>query len=143
MGWSFPAAAEKRPLVQKTAAYQTVEIYGSPKDNNTNHNTNKRVFLDGVLQSTLHGLEPYHESLVHAALVASRVPPQRVAIIGGGEGATLREVLKHASVETCVMVKLDQELVELAEQHLPEWNNCHEIPGANDDERRRLLCIVF
>jgi spermidine synthase len=52
------------------------------------------VFLDGVLQSTRLGIEAYHEALVHPAIFA-HPGPKRVAIIGGGEGATLHEVLKH------------------------------------------------
>eukprot|EP00957_Ditylum_brightwellii_P021162 1595698-Ditylum_brightwellii.AAC.1 len=55
---------------------------------------NKVVFLDGVKQSTLNGDAGYHESLVHPGMFAHD-HPKRVAIIGGGEGATLREVLKH------------------------------------------------
>ena len=56
------------------------------------------LFLDGVSQSTREGDASYHESIVHPALIAHD-SPERVAIIGGGEGATMREVLKHRTVK--------------------------------------------
>ncbi|MFU1924427.1 hypothetical protein ACM6PT_45715, partial [Klebsiella pneumoniae] len=60
--------------------------------------------------------------------------PRDVLIIGGGEGATLREVLSHASVRRAVMVDLDRELVELCREHLFQWHQ-----GAFDDPRLNLV----
>ena len=57
-----------------------------------------------------------------------------MAILGGGEGATLREVLRFPSVEKCVMVDIDDELVELCKEHLPEWS-----AGAFDDPRAEVV----
>jgi spermidine synthase len=55
-------------------------------------------------------------------------------VIGGGEGATLREVLRHPSIAECVMVDIDGEVVEECKRHLPEMHR-----GAFDDPRTRLL----
>ena len=76
----------------------------------------KILFLDGVEQSSLHGEAAYHEALVHPAMLTHN-NPKRVAIIGGGEGATLREVLKHKSVEHVVMIDIDKELINLCREH--------------------------
>ncbi|KAL7561632.1 hypothetical protein ACA910_001498 [Epithemia clementina (nom. ined.)] len=97
---------------------------------------NKRVFLDGALQSTLHGMEAYHEALVHPAMTMAEAVGQvrRVAIIGGGEGATLREVLKYKSVETCVMIEIDQQFVNLARKYLPEWNDCRDLTTMSQNQ---------
>jgi len=81
------------------------------------------VFLDGVLQSRRSGDAAYHESLVQPALFAHS-NPRRVAIIGGGEGATLREVLKHKTVEKVIMIDIDEQMVHLSRQHLPFWSDC-------------------
>ena len=81
------------------------------------------VFLDGVMQSTLYGDEAYHEALVHPGMFA-HPHPRRVAIIGGGEGATLREVLKHRTVETATMIEIDEVMVNVSHQHLPTWSDC-------------------
>lgn len=99
------------------------------------------LFLDGVIQSTLVGDASYHESIVHPALI-THDNPKRVSIIGGGEGATLREVLKHSTVEEAVMIEIDAGVVELSKEHLPQWQDCSSIAhheGAAewcfDDER--------
>ena len=78
----------------------------------------KMLVLDGDTQSSQADEKIYHESLVHPALAAC--PTRReVLILGGGEGATLREVLRHPGVARCTMVDIDGEVVELAEDTCP------------------------
>ena len=60
--------------------------------------------------------------------------PRNVLIIGGGKGATLREVLVHRSVASVTMVDIDREVVELCREHLPTWHR-----GAFDDHRVRMV----
>jgi spermidine synthase len=48
--------------------------------------------------------------------------PKSVLILGGGEGATLREVLKHATVQKVVMVDIDEEFVHLCKRYLKKWH---------------------
>jgi len=67
----------------------------------------KTLVLDGKTQSAAHDEKVYHESLVHPALML-HPNPKNVYIGGGGEGATMREVLRHKSVEKCVMVDIDE-----------------------------------
>ena len=92
----------------------------------------KGLYLDGVLQSSLYGEAAYHEALVHPGMFA-HPNPKRVAIIGGGEGATLREILKHKTVKNVTMVEIDGELVKICQEHLPEWSDCSDIDGSNAD----------
>lgn len=89
------------------------------------------LYLDGVLQSRILGESSYHEALVHPAMVAQG-NPKRVAIIGGGEGATLREVLKHKTVEKATMIEIDEEMVDVAKEHLPHWSDCSDLLGSAD-----------
>ena len=100
------------------------------------------VFLDGMLQSKRLGNEPYHEALVHPAMFA-HPGPKRVAIIGGGEGATLHEVLKHNTVDTVKMVEIDELMVMTSKEHLPDWNTCTDLLGSadwcGDDERADII----
>lgn len=81
------------------------------------------VYLDSVLQSRRYGEVAYHETLVHPAMLTHE-RPRRVAVIGGGEGATLREVLKHNTVESVVMIEIDRAMVDVSRKYLPEWNDC-------------------
>ena len=96
------------------------------------------LFLDGVTQSTKEGLAAYHEALVQPAMF-THPNPKRVAIVSGGEYATLRETLKHNTVETVVMVEIDPVIVEVSKHFLPEWNDCSMFEGSSrycmDDPR--------
>jgi S-adenosylmethionine decarboxylase proenzyme len=100
------------------------------------------VYLDGILQSRYYGDSAYHEALVHPALF-SHPNPKRVAIIGGGEGATLREVLKHSTIDTVTMIEVDEDMVKLSKQYLPEWSDCSMIVGSTpscfDDPRAEVI----
>jgi spermidine synthase len=91
------------------------------------------LVLDGDTQSSEHDEKIYHESLVHPALAAIDDRAE-ILILGGGEGATLREVLRHPGVGRCTMVDIDGEVVDLAKSYLPEWS-----AGAFADPRARLI----
>lgn len=90
------------------------------------------LVLDGKTQSSEADERIYHEALVHPAMLA-HPDPRRVFIGGGGEGATLREVLSHRSVQRAVMVDLDEEVVKLCVEHLPQWHQ-----GAFHDSRAEV-----
>jgi len=96
-------------------------------------NFGRTLVLDGAIQSSSGDEEIYHELLVQPAML--RHPnPRDVLIIGGGEGATLREVLVHRSVQSATMVDIDREVVELCKEHLRSWHQ-----GAFDDRRVRMV----
>lgn len=77
----------------------------------------RTLIIDKFVQSTELDEYLYHESLVHPAMVL-HPNPRRVLIIGGGEGAALREVLKHSTVEEAVMVDIDDVVVEFSKKYL-------------------------
>lgn len=91
------------------------------------------LVLDGKTQSSEADEWAYHEALVQPVMTA-HPNPRRVMVAGGGEGATIREALRHPSVEEVVMVDLDADVVNLCKAHLP---NHHQ--GAFDDPRVTLL----
>lgn len=93
----------------------------------------KALVLDGCWQSSTTDEFLYHEPLVHPACVLHG-GPQRVLILGGGEGAALREVLKWKTVKKAVLVDLDAAVLEACRSHLPEM---HE--GAFDDPRSEII----
>jgi spermidine synthase len=97
------------------------------------YNYGLALFLDGAIQSAEWDEKLYHELLVQPPMLA-HPEPRDILIIGGGEGATLREVLAHGSVRSATMVDVDRELVELCRQHLSKWHR-----GAFDDPRVRLV----
>jgi len=100
------------------------------------------LFLDGKIQSFRLTDAEIHESLVHPAMFA-HPDPKRVAIIGGGEGATLREVLKHKTVQEVKMVEIDEKMIEVAREYLPFFNDCSDLVNATvncfDDPRADIV----
>mmetsp|Transcript_85934 Transcript_85934/g.152241 ORF Transcript_85934/g.152241 Transcript_85934/m.152241 type:complete len:329 (-) Transcript_85934:133-1119(-) len=78
------------------------------------------LIIDGLIQSSQLDEHIYHECLVHPAMLAHATGAKRVFIGGGGEGSTAREVLRHKSVEKCVMVDIDGDVVDFCKAHLPE-----------------------
>lgn len=93
----------------------------------------KMLVLDGDTQSSQADEKIYHETLVHPALAALN-DRREVLILGGGEGATLREVLRRRDVRRCTMVDIDGDVVALSKKFLPEWAD-----GAFDDSRARVI----
>jgi len=118
--------AVKDVLYSGCSKYQTVEviesvIYG------------KCLILDGKVQSCEKDEFIYHEALVHPAMLL-HPNPETVFIAGGGEGATLREVLAYKTVKKVVMVDIDAEVVDICKQLLPAHHH-----GSFDDPRVELL----
>ncbi|AKA39277.1 polyamine aminopropyltransferase [Yersinia ruckeri] len=89
--------------------------------------------LDGVVQTTERDEFIYHEMMTHVPLLAHG-QAKKVLIIGGGDGAMLREVARHSRVEQITMVEIDAGVVEFCRQYLPHHN-----AGAYDDPRFKLV----
>jgi len=99
----------KKKLIERKTKYQKIEVY-------LTKNFGKVLIIDNLIQSIEKGEESYHELLAHPALF-SHPSPKNVLIIGGGEGATLREVLRHP-VKEVKMVDIDEEMVKIAKKYL-------------------------
>ncbi len=115
-----------RVIYHGVSKYQTIDIVETRLHG-------KMLFLDGVAQSAERDEFIYHELLVHPAMFA-HPNPEKVLVIGGAEGATLREVLKHQTVKRAVLVDIDGELVEICKQYLPGWHQ-----GSFDDPRVEVV----
>ena len=113
-------------IAGKETKYQKIEILQSPF-------FGKMLVIDGDVQSSEKDEYIYHESLVHPALTILK-KPENVLILGGGEGATLREILKHKTIKSVTMVDIDRESIEFAKKHLKEWHK-----GAFESEKLNLI----
>ncbi|KAJ0090607.1 hypothetical protein Patl1_13553 [Pistacia atlantica] len=97
-------------LHRSTSAFQKIALL------DTKH-FGKVLVIDGKLQSAERDEFIYHESLVHPALLLHH-KPKTVYIMGGGEGSTVREVLKHRDIEKVVMCDIDRVVVDFCRSHL-------------------------
>lgn len=90
------------------------------------------LVLDGKIQSSELDEFIYHEALVYPPMIAYH-DPERIFIAGGGEGATLREVLSHPSVKRVVMIDIDKEVIDICRRFLPSFHQ-----GSFEDSRLEL-----
>jgi len=79
----------------------------------------RMLLLDGVIQTTIADEFVYHEMITHVGLNTLE-KPRRVLVIGGGDGGSVREILKHKSVEKVTLVEIDGKVIESARAFLPE-----------------------
>ncbi len=79
----------------------------------------RMLILDGVYQTSIFEEFIYHEMIAHVPLF-THPNPKKVLVIGGGDGGTVREVVKHPSVEKVVMVEIDGLVVDVCKKYLPE-----------------------
>ena len=79
----------------------------------------RMLVLDGVFQTSVKDEFMYHESIVHIPLFL-HPNPKRVLIIGGGDGGSAREAVRHPEVESVAMVDIDGKVIELSKQYFPE-----------------------
>ena len=94
------------------------------------------LMIDGLVQSCQSDEFVYHESLVHPAMLM-HPNPKTVYIGGGGEGSTAREVLRHKSVEKCMMVDIDGDVVDFCRKFLPE--NTEAVPASSTKTQEGMI----
>jgi spermidine synthase len=90
--------------------------------------------LDNVVQITERDEFFYHEMLVHVPMSA-HPDPKTVVVIGGGDGGTVREVLKYRSVEKVYFIEIDEEVIKVARKFFPS------VASGMDDKRVEILCM--
>ncbi|MBP3193174.1 polyamine aminopropyltransferase [Natronogracilivirga saccharolytica] len=102
----------KKVLFSESTPYQKVEVFETDTWGNM-------MTIDGMVMLSEKDEFVYHEMLVHVAMF-SHPDPKRVLIIGGGDGGSAREVLRHPGVEQVDMVEIDEAVVRAARQFLPD-----------------------
>ena len=98
-------------LYSGRSEFQKIEIFESKA-------YGRALALDDVFMTSVKDEFFYHEMLTHPAMLTAE-NPKRVLVIGGGDGGTVREVLRHPSVEQCVMIEIDEGVVQACKEHLP------------------------
>jgi spermidine synthase len=112
-------------IERRQTPYQLIEVYDTPA-------LGRMFRLDGCNMTSERDEFFYHENLIHPALIA-HPHPRTALVIGGGDGGSVEEILKHSTIEHCDMVELDGAVVEVARQYFAKVHR-----GAFDDPRLHL-----
>lgn len=105
----------KETLFRKKSPFQEILIVDS-------YEFGRVLFLEGTFQTTERDEFFYHEMISHVPLL-SHPQPESVLIIGGGDGGTLREILRHKYVKEALLVEIDRDVVDASKQFLPFYKS--------------------
>lgn len=111
IGKSFSLALKGKQVYYKRSPFQKIEVYKTKS-------FGKMLALDNVIQLTEADEFAYHEMIVHPALFV-HLKPEKVLVIGGGDGGTIREIAKHSDVKEIHLCDLDEEVVLASKKFLP------------------------
>jgi spermidine synthase len=123
--WGFHLRSA-RELERFRSKLQDVEVHDSAS-------FGKLFRLDGHFMTSEKDEFFYHENLVHMAAVPHECP-QRALIVGGGDGGSAEELLKHSTMQSVTLCEIDQAVVDISRRHLLQVHR-----GALDDARLTLL----
>jgi spermidine synthase len=87
----------------------------------------KMLVLDGVINLTERDEFVYHEMLVHVPLF-SHPDPSEILIVGGGDGGTAREVIKHEGISSIQQVEIDKEVIAISKKYFPSLSSSLDHP---------------
>ena len=102
----------KQKLFEGQSDFQKVSVYDTKSHG-------RMLFNDDLAMVSERDEFIYHDMIAHPALFL-HPNPKRVLVIGGGDGGTAREVMRHKNVETCVMVEIDQMVIDACIAHIPQ-----------------------
>lgn len=120
------AIKSKNVLFSQQSPFQKVEIIESDSA------LGKILTLDDLMMTSEGDEYFYHEMIAHIPMMNHK-NPKSVLVIGGGDGGTVREVLKHDTVERVVLCEIDGMVIDACKKYLPT------IAGKLDDKRVEIL----
>lgn len=106
------SCAVKEVLHREKTPYQELQVLDT-------YTWGRMLVLDGAIQTTIEDEFVYHEMITHVPL-NTHPNPKRVLVIGGGDGGTIREIVKHDTVEKATLVEIDEAVINAAKKYLPE-----------------------
>ncbi len=115
----------EKHLYHEVTPYQRIDVFETP-------GFGRVLTLDGLVMVTEKDEFVYHEALVHPAMVRAE-SVERVMIVGGGDGGSLREVLKYEDVKKVDVVEIDPSVIEVSRRFFPD------LAASFDDERVTVI----
>ncbi|MEM6425917.1 MAG: polyamine aminopropyltransferase [Cyanobacteria bacterium P01_D01_bin.128] len=113
-------------VFREKSPYQTVEIFDT-------FEYGKMLAVDKMVMCTENDEKAYHEMIIHVPLL-THPAAKNILVIGGGDGGSVREILKHPQVEQITMVEIDEAVVRASRQFLPTLSS-----GLNDPKLNLII----
>jgi spermidine synthase len=104
----------KQVVYQGRSEFQTIDVVDTDL-------FGRALALNGCWMTSERDEAHYHEMIVLPAF-CSTLEVARVLVIGGGDGGTVREVLRHLEAHNCTMVEIDQQVIDVCKEHLTSFN---------------------
>ncbi len=112
-----------KQLYSGESEFQRIDVFESPE-------FGRFLTLDGYMMLTEKDEFIYHEMMTHVPM-AVHPNVRNVLVIGGGDGGTVRELLRYPEIETIDLVEIDEQVVEVCRRYLPQTAKCLD----NEDGR--------
>jgi spermidine synthase len=110
-------------LFQEKSPYQLVEIFDTFK-------YGKMLTVDKMVMCSERDETAYHEMIIHVPLMVNPAV-KNVLVIGGGDGGSVREILRHPQIESVTMVEIDEVVVRASREFLPSLSSSLDDPKLN------------
>jgi spermidine synthase len=114
-------------LHKSKSRYQDIMVFENPF-------FGRILVLDGVVQITERDEFFYHEMLAHVVMNA-HPDPKNIIVIGGGDGGTVREVLRHKTVQKVYFIEIDEDVIQVSKKFFPA------VACGMDDRRVEIKCM--
>jgi len=105
-------------LYSETSEFQRIDVFQSEE-------FGRFLTLDGFMMLTEKDEFIYHEMIVHVPMAVHPMA-KKILVIGGGDGGTVRELLRYDTVETIDLVEIDEQVVRVCKTYLPQTASCFE-----------------
>ena len=122
-GFGLTLEIEKQ-LLHRETPFQVIDLYQTS-------GKGKLLMLNGIIQLTSWDEFCYHEMMAHTVMCACADTPEKVLVVGGGDGGVLRELAKYPSVKRLDICEIDEAVIEAAKEFLPETAVSYNDPRVN------------
>lgn len=101
----------KKKLYEEKSPFQTIEVYETEFFGNL-------LTLDGLVMLTEKDEFVYHEMIAHMPMCTLK-NPEKALVVGGGDGGSIREILKHTSIKEVMLCEIDERVVRVSQKYFP------------------------
>jgi spermidine synthase len=128
-----------KPIERTKSLYQYVDIFSYPSNEEGGMKDSTILTLDTNFQFNTSTEFYYHQAFAHVSIIMNKRIPQKILLLGGGDGLLLRELLKYKEITSIKHIELDKKMLDLAKGRFAELNQ-HSL----DDPRvHSLLCEKY